>query len=446
MTITQLVNSSGVMLCILVNITILFFVLINKTYNDKRSKFFIGVLAVNLLLLASFFMRQLMEGQPDSAFNTPLLLIASVYQALSQGLLLLHIKITLLSIENKAEVSKSTKIAAYPAAAAVGLNFILSAATPFTHVYFYFDEHNLIVLQDALIISDICVFIWTAFTLFILITNVKNLSKREMGALLSYVILPTVALIFYLMTLNLTFIVYSVTLSIVIYFASIQAELSQQIKQQELELKEKELEIGFKELELAESRIATMTSQIQPHFIYNALGAIKSMIRINPKLAAETLTEFSDYLRSNIDSLSTTTPISFEIEMNHVETYLSIEQKRFKDKLTIIYDITATDFYLPQLSIQPIVENSVRHGITSKRTNGGSIKISTHETDGEIIITVTDDGAGFDTNQVINQQGRLNTGIRNVKTRLAAMVGGSLEVKSEIGVGTTVMIKIPRQP
>jgi len=420
-------------------------VLINKTHNDKRSKVFISVLAVNFVLLTSFFFRQLMEGQSNPNLNTPLIWTASIYQATSQILLLLHIKITLLSIENKTTISNITKYAAYTAAVVVCINFILSAITPFTHVYFYFDDMNLTVLQDALIISDISVFIWTALTLFILITNRKNLSKKEMGALLSYVLLPTVALIFYLMTFNLLFIIYSITLSIIIYFASIQVELSQQIKQQELEISQKELDLSHKELELAESRIATMTSQIQPHFIYNALAAIRSMIRINPDLAAETLTEFSDYLRSNIDSLSTTTPISFEKEMNHVETYLSIEQKRFKDKLDITYDITVKDFYIPQLSIQPIAENAVRHGITSRKIRGGSILISAHEIDDDIIITIKDDGAGFDINQVTNEQGRINVGIQNVRMRLAAMVGGTLEVQSEIDIGTTVTIKIPRQ-
>ena len=450
MTVSQIINSSAIIFCILINITILFFVLINRTYNDKRSRFFIGVLAANLLLLTVFFFRQLMEGEPNPLYNTPLIWTASIYQATSQILLMLHIRITLLSIENKAVVSKNTKIAAYTAVSVVGINFILSVLTPFTGIYFYFNELNKTVLQNAIIISDIAVFIWTALTLFILITNRNNLSKKEMGALLSYVILPTVALIFYLVTLNLQFIIYSITLSIVIYFASIQAELSRQIKQQELELKQKELELkqkelelSHKELELSESRIATMTSQIQPHFIYNALAAIKSMIRVSPALAAETITEFSDYLRSNIDSLSATLPISFETEMNHVETYLSIEQKRFKDKLKVNYDLMVNDFYLPQLSVQPIVENAVRHGITGRKLSGGSITISSLKKDKDIIITVIDDGAGFDTNRVYNEEGKIGVGIQNVRTRLAAMVGGTLEVQSKIGTGTTVTITIP---
>jgi len=188
-----------------------------------------------------------------------------------------------------------------------------------------------------------------------------------------------------------------------------------------------------------------MTSQIQPHFIHNALAAVKAMIRVDPEQAAETIAEFSNYLRSNIDSLSNTKPVSFDNELSHVETYLSIEQKRFRDKLNITYDITERNFYLPALSVQPIVENSVRHGITSQKETGGNIHISVHDINDEIVITVADDGVGFDTNKTINEHGRLNIGIQNVAARLAAMVGGTLDVQSEIGKGTTVIMKIPKQ-
>ncbi|MDR2571469.1 MAG: histidine kinase, partial [Oscillospiraceae bacterium] len=285
----QITNASVIIFCILINITILFFVLINKVRSDKRSRVFIGVLSVNFILLMSFLIRQYYEGQPNPVYNSLLIYTASIYQATSQVLLLLHIKLTLLSIERKTAISGITKYAAYIAAAAVCINLILSVATPFTHVYFYFDEMNKTVLQDALIISDITTFIWAVLTLFILISNKKNLTIKEIGALMSYVVLPTIALIFYLITLNLHFIIFAIMLSIIIYYASIQSELSQQIKQQELDLKQKELELSYKDLELVKNRIATMTSQIQPHFIYNTLSAIKSLIRVDPKIAIETV-------------------------------------------------------------------------------------------------------------------------------------------------------------
>jgi LytS/YehU family sensor histidine kinase len=186
-----------------------------------------------------------------------------------------------------------------------------------------------------------------------------------------------------------------------------------------------------------------MTSQIQPHFIYNTLSAIKSLIRVDPKIAIETVSDFSKYLRGNIDSLSITKPVSFKDELKHVETYLSIEQKRFRNKLNITYNISVWDFDLPALSVQPIVENAVRHGITSSKENGGNITISVHEINDEIILTITDDGVGFDTTKASNKQEKVNVGLKNVRTRLAAMVGGKLDVQSEVNIGTTVTIIIP---
>jgi len=436
-------KSLVIVFCILINIIVLSFVLINKNYTDKRGRIFIGVLAVNFVLLTSFLFRQYFENNPNPSYNTPLLWTASIYQATSQVLLLLHIRLTLQTIQNRATLSNLTKYAAILAAVVVSVNFILSVATPFTHVYFYFDNLNRIVLQDALIISDIATFIWTILTVFILVSNRKNFNLKEMGVLMAYVVLPTIALVFYLMTLNLHFIIYSITLCIITYYSFIQSELAQQIQRQELEINQKELQIKQQELEISESAIATMTSQIQPHFIYNTLAAIKALIRLNPEMAIETVQEFSSYLRTNIDSLSNIKPVSFETELKHVETYLSIENKRFNGKLIVTYDIMEIDFELPSLTIQPIVENAVKHGITSKKSTGGKISIATYKTDDKIIITIIDDGEGYDVTQNPSECESKGVGLENVKVRLSAIVGGTLEIESEINKGTKVTITIP---
>jgi len=436
-------KSLVIVFCILINVIVLSFVLINKNYTDKRGRIFIGVLAVNFVLLTSFLFRQYFENNPNPSYNTPLLWTASIYQATSQVLLLLHIRLTLQTIQNRAPLSNLTKYMAILAAVVVSVNFILSVATPFTHVYFYFDNLNRIVLQDALIVSDIATFIWTVLTVFILVSNRKNFSLKEMGVLMAYVVLPTIALVFYLMTLNLHFIIYSITLCIITYYSFIQSELAQQIQRQALEINQKELQIKEQELEISESAIATMTSQIQPHFIYNTLSAIKALIRLNPEIAIETVQEFSSYLRTNIDSLSNIKPVSFETELKHVETYLSIENKRFNGKLIVTYDIMETDFELPSLTIQPIVENAVKHGITSKKSTGGKISIATYKTDDKIIITISDDGEGFEATQAPSESEGKGVGLENVKVRLAAIVGGTLEIESEIDKGTKVTITIP---
>jgi len=203
-----------------------------------------------------------------------------------------------------------------------------------------------------------------------------------------------------------------------------------------------------KEVELAENKISIMLSQIKPHFLYNTLTIIRVLCRNDPEMAEQTIMEFSDYLRGNFDSLTNNNLIPIEQELKHVQTYLAIEKKRFADKLNIIYDIKAAGFLLPALTIQPIAENAVRHGITNTKY-GGTVTISTEESENGVLIKVKDDGTGFDIEQIKNnkknslEKERTQVGIENVRSRLNSMCGGTLEIKSNPGSGTTVIINIP---
>jgi len=201
------------------------------------------------------------------------------------------------------------------------------------------------------------------------------------------------------------------------------------------ELKSKLLQ---KENELMQNQVSVMLSQIRPHFLFNSLIAIQELCLTDAQSASETVTEFSKYLRHNIDSLSDSKPVLFEKELMHVEAYLSIEKKRFEEKLNVVYDISVRDFFIPALTLQPLVENAVRHGLTT-RWQGGTVTISTKEIDGNIVISVTDDGVGFDTKTISEN----STGIRNVRSRIATVCGGTLDIESKIGMGTTSIITIP---
>ena len=205
----------------------------------------------------------------------------------------------------------------------------------------------------------------------------------------------------------------------------------------------KQEKINELEKELLQNQIAIMLSQIQPHFLYNSLVVIRQLCKTDPKMAEETVVEFSNYLRGNLDSLTISEPIPFERELQHVETYLAIEKKRFGDKLNIVYDTETKDFSLPTLTLQSIVENAVRYGAT-KKEYGGTVTIKTETIGSNAVITVTDDGMGFEPEQPI-EEGRSHVGIKNVQGRLAAMCGGMLEIKSKPGEGTTVLITIPKK-
>ena len=193
--------------------------------------------------------------------------------------------------------------------------------------------------------------------------------------------------------------------------------------------------------ELAESRISTMMSQIRPHFIYNTLGSIEQLCEIDPPKAGELVHDFAKYLRGNFGELDNPKPILMSQEMDHVHHYVSIENVRFPD-MTFSFEMNSDDFRIPALTVQPIVENAIKHGLM-KLQKGGTIRVVCYETASDYCVCVEDDGVGFDTGLLIDE--RKHVGLRNIRERLKAMVGGTLEIESTVGVGTRVLIKIPKE-
>jgi len=197
------------------------------------------------------------------------------------------------------------------------------------------------------------------------------------------------------------------------------------------------------ERKLAESRISIMLSQIQPHFLYNALAVISNLCDKNPAEAKKATVNFSNYLRGNMNLLESAEPIPFQNELNHTISFMNLEQAMYGEALKVIYDIQTLYFKLPALTMQPIVENAIKHGI-GKKEGGGTVSISTKETDSGYLIIVSDDGAGFE-QEKINNGIQQHIGINNVRLRLSAQCGGSLEIESKTGKGTTAIITIPKR-
>ena len=194
------------------------------------------------------------------------------------------------------------------------------------------------------------------------------------------------------------------------------------------------------EKELEDSRIAIMLSQIKPHFLYNVLNTIYHLYRKEPETAQDAISSFAEYLRCNMLSIEKSEPIPFAEEYQHIRTYLSLEQIRFRGKLDVIYDVEVTDFKLPPLTVEPLVENAVKHGVTKKR-GGGSVTVATRRTDEGVLVTVTDTGVGFDPDTYM-EDGKPHVGIRNVSDRLRNMVDGSLSITSSEN-GTVAVVTIP---
>ena len=189
----------------------------------------------------------------------------------------------------------------------------------------------------------------------------------------------------------------------------------------------------------AEQRIQIMMTQIQPHFLNNTIATIRALCRTDAEKAGEVAEKFGEYLRDNLDSLGTVGLVPFRKELEHTRTYAEIEMVRF-DNIHVLYDIQDDGFALPPLTVQPLVENAIRHGVRIREE--GIVKVSSRRTgDGHEII-VWDNGIGFDTAK-IDAADRTHIGIRNVRERIERISGGTMKVDSRIGEGTVVTITIP---
>ena len=208
-----------------------------------------------------------------------------------------------------------------------------------------------------------------------------------------------------------------------------------------VEFAQKARQSDILEKQLMENQMSIMLSQIQPHFLYNSLTAIQMLCVKEPKVAQKALGDFALYLRGNMDSLKSNKPIPFEKELDHTKHYVELELIRQGEYLQVEYDIQYTDFELPALSLQPIVENAIKHGVGDKE-DGGKVLISVQRRYDDVLIVVDDDGVGFE-GMVAMEDGRSHIGLENVRRRLSDMCGATLDIKSKPGVGTQVTITIP---
>ena len=191
---------------------------------------------------------------------------------------------------------------------------------------------------------------------------------------------------------------------------------------------------------MASQRIQIMMTQIQPHFLFNALNTIRALYAKDPPLADRTLEDFSTYLRQNLESLNQTDLVPIAKELEHTRLYAEIEVLRFPN-VHVEYRVGDDGFEVPALSIQPLVENAIRHGVRSKKD--GLVTVSTVRETNAHVITIEDNGAGFDPDRQNTSHEGAHIGLENVKSRIEEMCGGSLAVKSKIGEGTVITIRIP---
>ncbi len=318
------------------------------------------------------------------------------------------------------------------------LGLALVVANINTGLFYYFDEQNFYHRADSYYLLMVVGFMGIVMNLMLLIFNYHRFEKTVFWALMSYLVLPIAAGVFQTLHYGVAVLNMAIAVSMLLIFLVWQVERNRQqmLMRNRLLLQEKKM---------AQMQQDIMLSQIQPHFLYNSLSAIAMLCEKEPKQAKKATIAFADYLRGNMDALSEKEPIPFERELTHIENYLRLEQIRFGEELEVIYDIETVDFKVPVLSVQPLVENAVKHGIKRK----GTVVIHTQENPEDFEVQVIDDGVGFDPDRIEEVRAdtkRSHVGITNARNRLMELCHGTLEYISKPQEGTTVILRVPKNP
>jgi len=199
------------------------------------------------------------------------------------------------------------------------------------------------------------------------------------------------------------------------------------------------------------AEIAFLQAQIRPHFLYNTLNVISTLCRLDGEYAEKLTLDLSKYLQYSMEFKNLSKFISFFAELEFVETYVKIETARFVNEFDVVYDLCDTSgLAVPPLSIQPLVENAIRHGVRKKEAYGTVVlSVKENEVKDGFIIEICDDGVGIEPSLLerINQGIRdenSGVGLSNAKHRIESLRGTSFVIESELGRGTRIVITIPR--
>ena len=226
------------------------------------------------------------------------------------------------------------------------------------------------------------------------------------------------------------------------YGYSIVTDLGK-FKEMQLQL-QKELEETKQQL--MDARIKNANSQMQPHFLYNALASIREIVLDDPQYASDLIYDFTTHLRACIRTMSSDNLIPFSQELENIKAYVNIEKMRFGDRLNMVYDCPETDFDIIPLSIQPLVENAIRHGVYERGAKGGTVTVRTQRKGTSILVSVDDDGVGFDFDAVmqeVHDGKRDSNGLYNLIFRFEKRMNAHVVFKSTIGQGTNITVILP---
>ncbi len=307
------------------------------------------------------------------------------------------------------------------------LHIVLIILDRIFHLFYYLDQANVYCRSSAYPFSLVVPGLMLLLGFWILLRCRKTVPRGERLELWCILLIPFAGLILQGFVQNVTPIA-ALAAALMLYTVLTRQQIRDLHRQQEENLR---------------LQTEVLLSEIQPHFMYNTLGAVAELCDSDPARAMDTTLLFSNYLQGVMRSLGTKM-VSFSQELEQLRMYLDLDKVRFEDALTVEYRIEATDFQLPSMCLQPLVENAIRHGVRKNKEGRGTVTISSRACGDCWEISVADDGPGFEALRQPDRD-RIQVGLNNVRERLRLICGGSLELVSQPGAGTVATVRIPKK-
>ena len=250
-----------------------------------------------------------------------------------------------------------------------------------------------------------------------------RLSRRQLFSFLAYSLMPLIGMLIQIAFYGLyAIVIFTTAAAMVLYVSMLTDQVEKYIRQQE---------------ELARQRASILVLQMRPHFIYNTLTSIYHLCKSDPAAAQRVISDFSSYLRQNFTAIAKEGTVPFKDELEHARAYLAVEQARHEGMLQVTMDTPFMNFRLPPLTLEPVVENAVKHGFDPTR-EALEIVIRSRETEKGAEITVEDNGPGYSP----ADDDEPHIGLANIRERLSMMCGGSLTIETRETGGTRVTISV----
>ena len=386
---------------------------------DRWSKrYFIALFSLMFLFAVTCFLALIFWYDPSMA-------AASIIIYLFEGVFLVTpvFMPTLFLLHYSGEKIK-TSVLFRLVTAVLGIYFILLAITPFTDVFYYVtpDNHFFRGQFYAFFVTPlaVCMILNTTGLFF----RIKKLPKKYFIALLIDLLYMTTVLLIHMFYEVEIAVVFGMTLFALVSFGLILLDnMDQYMRQQR---------------EIANQRASVTVLQMRPHFIYNTMMTVYYLCKQDSDKAQQVTLDFTNYLRNNFAAIASEEPIPFSDELKHTQAYLAVEQAQHEGRLFVEYDTPHTLFRVPPLTLQPLVENAVKHGM-DPTGDPLHIYVKTRKTNSGSEIVVENDGPGF----VPANDNEPHIALNNIRQRLEMMCKGKLEIQPREGGGTSVKVTIP---